>query len=399
MSPSANNANSQAEAYFIIGIPESRRVTLFQAALARLGRPPAQVLSYLDLLNDRIDLSLIVREGAILRIESPGKDFDVERALLARGASIEDDPNYDRLSSAAVAGLAFDRGRILYPRQWYLGYRSLLQKISEQLARCPEHRLMNRPDDIAVMFDKPLCHRRLGEFMVPVPQALGSYGSYEELREAMRRRSVYRVFLKPAHGSSGSGVVAYQTDGERYQATTTVEMVCKGGETLLYNSRRLRVYKDLREITTLIDALCRHRVHVERWAPKAGIDGRTFDLRVLVIGGRARHTVARLSAGPITNLHLLNRRGDIELVRRRLGTAGWETAMKTCERAAAAFPRSFYVGVDLLVLPCFKRFLTAEVNAFGDLLPDLFFIEQDVYTTEILAVSEKGAVECSMLTV
>jgi hypothetical protein len=56
--------------------------------------------------------------------------------------------------------------------------------------------------------------------------------------------------------------------------------------------------------------------------PKAGIDGRTFDLRVLVIAGRARHAVARLSRGPMTNLHLLNERGDPARVARI--AASWD---------------------------------------------------------------------------
>ena len=75
--------------------------------------------------------------------------------------------------------------------------------------------------------------------------------------------------------------------------------------------------KQLPEIAALIDALCSHRVHVEEWIPKAGLDGHTLDLRVVVIDGTARQIVARLSRSPMTNLHLLNERGDPAAVRER----------------------------------------------------------------------------------
>ena len=102
---------------------------------------------------------------------------------------------------------------------------------------------MNSPAEIALMFDKPACHRRLSESGVPVPECLGTVGSFDELREAMRAGGCARVFVKLAHGSSASGVVAYQTDGVRHRASTTVEVVRRGGQTLLYNSRRIRTHR------------------------------------------------------------------------------------------------------------------------------------------------------------
>ncbi len=42
-----------------------------------------------------------------------------------------------------------------------------------------------------------------------------------------------------------------------------------------------------------------------------------------------------------------------------------------CERAAAAFPGTRCVGVDLLPASGWRRFAVGEVNAFGDLLPRL----------------------------
>jgi hypothetical protein len=80
--------------------------------------------------------------------------------------------------------------------------------------------------------------------------------------------------------------------------------------------------------------------------------------------------VVRTSPTPITNLHLgrANRRGDPARVRALLGEERHAAALAVCERAAACFPDSLYVGVDLLVATDRTRFFIAELNPFGDLL-------------------------------
>ena len=370
---------------------------MFQAALTAAGLPAARVVAWLDLLQGRAGLQGVVRAGDVVRLESPGKDFDVERAILVAGAeeNDRDDPageKYDRLDASAAAGLRCDKGRIVWPRQWYLGFCAALRRVAAQLKRCPPHRLLNDVDDVAVMFDKCRCHARLSAAGVPVPPAIGEVSGFDELTAAMRDRGWSRVFVKLAHGSSGSGVVAYQTDGGgqnglgRHQAVTTVEMVREAGELRMYNSRRLRTHRDGREIALLFDTLARHRVHVEQWVPKAGIDGRAIDLRVVVIAGRARHAVVRLSPSPITNLHLLNDRAAPEELRRRMGEAAWLAAMGTCERATECFPTSLHGGVDLLIGTDFRRHALLEVNAFGDLLPGVTWEGKGTYEAEIAEV-------------
>jgi hypothetical protein len=388
------SSDERRDHFVVIGNPGSRRIELFQAALNELRLPAAQVVSYLDLLSGKDALPRSVRDGTVVRVESPGKDFEVERALIAAGADAADDEFFDRVSRRTAQDLSFERGRILYPRQWYLGYCATLRLIELQLAECPPPRplsqWMNSPTDIALMFDKSACHQALGSRGAPVAPSLGAVGSFDELGERMKERNWRRVFVKLAYGSSASGVVAYQTDGRRHQATTTVETARQNGEFRLYNSRRIRVYRDWREIAELIDALCRHRVHVEQWLPKAGFDNRTFDLRVVVIAGRACHTVARLSRSPMTNLHLLNERGDEDAVRERVGRSAWDAAMLDCERAMECFPESLYAGVDLLFTPDFRRRAVIEVNAFGDLLPGVFWQGQETYAAELRAMVGAG---------
>ena len=381
--------------FVVVAVPGGRRVELFGAALAARGLAPPRVVSWADVLSGAVHLAEVVCEGDVVRLESPGKDFEVERALLAAGARAADgdDPagdGYYRAPAETVKALEFDKGLILWPRQWYLGFVAALRAVEAQLDECPPHARMNDAGDIAAMFDKPACHARLATAGVPVPPALPPVRSFDELTAAMADAGWRRVFVKLAHGSSGSGVVAYQVGGSvaepRHRAVTTAEMVRQGGGLRLYNSRRLRAYTDPREIATLVDALARHRVHVEQWLPKAGMDGRACDLRVVVIGGRARHAVVRLSRSPITNLHLLNDRAEPRALRRQMGESAWAGAMRTCERVMACFPRSLHGGVDLLVATDLRRHAVLEVNAFGDLLPGALWSGTDTYGAEIDAV-------------
>ena len=379
-------------AWVVIGNAGSRRVAGFAAALARLGLPPPRLIPYPTLLAGRVDWAQTVPPGAVVRIESPDRDWAVERAILARGAAqLDPEGGYAGLDAAAVAALPADPGAILVPRQWYRGWCALLAEIQQELAAAPAHQLMNAPADIAIMFDKRACHARLAEAGLPVPRALPPPRSFADLQAAMDEAGMGRVFIKPAHGSSASGVVAYQQAGERQQATTTVEMVPGDGGLRLYNSRRVRVYRDKGAIAALVDALCAHRVHVEAWVPKAGLAGGTCDLRVVMIAGRVRHVIVRLSNGPLTNLHLGNARLGLDALLPHLGAAGWAAAQRTCEQVAAQFPSSLYMGIDLLISAHYRGHAIAEVNAFGDLLYDTWDAGQDTYEAEICAVLEARA--------
>src|SRR5262245_65193318 len=80
------SSDERLDHFVVIGNPGSRRVELFQAALNELRLPAAQVVSYLDLLSGKEALPRSVRDGTVVRIESPGKDFEVERAFIAAGA-------------------------------------------------------------------------------------------------------------------------------------------------------------------------------------------------------------------------------------------------------------------------------------------------------------------------
>jgi hypothetical protein len=393
MSPATTLTRSDVAALpehvMVVGRPGGKRVPPFQAALARLGRPPAEVVAYRDLLDGADTLARALRLGCLVRIESPEQDFEVEKRLLAFGAAVPEteDTTAAFLDAAAALRLEYDRGRVWCPRQWYRGFRALLGRLADDLATCPGVRVLNHPDDIAVMFDKRLCQRRFAAAGVPVPGGLGPARSFEELMVRMRAAGCHRAFVKLAHGSSASGAVALAVGGPRLRALTTAELVRDGEGWRLYNSRRIRAYESTSEVAALLDLLCREGVQVEEWVPKAGIDGHVFDLRVLVVAGRVRHVVPRLSRTPMTNLHLLNPRGDLEQVRARIPAEHWEPALASCLAAAALFPASHYAGVDLLFTPSYRRHAVLEINAFGDLLPGLLCDGQDTYAAELAALA------------
>ncbi|GAA3230589.1 STM4014 family protein [Actinocorallia longicatena] len=342
----------------VVGTPGERRVVLFGEACAAAGLPAPHVIPWRTVLSGD---PFTVRGP--LRIESPGGDPGTDALLRGPG-----DP-------ARVEGGA----------RWYATFVRGLERLRPYAANV---------DDIAAMFDKRTTHARLSAAGVPVPAALPAVTSYDGLRRAMADGGASRVFVKPAHGSSASGVVALQTGSRgRIKAVTSAVPAPGGG---YRNSLRVRAYEDEHEVARLIDALAPDGLHTERWYPKAALGGRVLDLRVVVIGGRATHAVVRTSTHPMTNLHLGGSRGDLAAVRELLD---WDAAMEVCERAAACFPGSLMAGVDLLVRAGWRRCAVGEVNAFGDLLPGLTGLPGSsaegvgTYTAQLRAVM--GEMSCA----
>lgn len=383
--PSPNDAISR---FLLIGNPASRRVNLFQDALQRAGLAPARVLAYEELLRGqrRLESELVPR--TIVRIESPGQDFAVEKLLLARGAAAAEAEGAPSISQPLIERLEFDRGLILYPRQWYLGFRAFLDDCDALLGAVPGVRVLNAPREVAAMFEKRHCHDLFAASGVPIPESLGAVNSFDELIFRMDKAGVNRAFVKLATGSSASGVVAFQRRCERFEAVTTCELVRTGGGLRLYNSRRILRYSSLDDIRALIEALAREGVQVERWLPKASLQGRPVDLRVVVIAGEARHTVVRQGSSPMTNLHLGSKRVPLCDLSPRWNDGQSAALSDLCRRAAGLFPHCLYAGLDVLLTPGFRQFVL-EINAFGDLLPGILADGVDTYSAEIAAALDE----------
>jgi glutathione synthase/RimK-type ligase-like ATP-grasp enzyme len=369
----------------ILGNPENRRVTFFQEALLRANLPAAKVLPYESWLRGEVILSQLASLGDVLRIESPGESFWVEKKLIALGYQSEELDTATSIAPEEAMGLSYDLGRILYPRQWYLGFCQVLDRIEAERSALGL-RVMNHPDEIKVMFNKPLCHQRFIEAGVPVARSLGEIKSYEALREAMKKEGTPKVFVKLSYGSSASGVIAYRCDKEGEEAITSAELVRQRGELRLYNSLKIRRYTRPKELEAVLTFILQEGAIIEEWLPKAVFQGKQFDLRVVVIKGVAKHFVVRLGNSPMTNLHLGNARGDAALFRETIPEADWQELCRTCEAACAAFPKGLYAGVDVLLSPDFRQKTIVEINAFGDLLPNVLHDGLNTYDAEIAAL-------------
>lgn len=352
-----------AAALVVVGNPDNRRVRLFLAAARCAGLPEPLVVPWHDVVRGA---PLRLPAGSLVRLDSPGEDPEVDRLLRA---------------AAVPAG----HGELVGLAAWYAGFRAALERVADA-ARTAGATLLQDPAEILTMCDKRACHAALQAAGVPVPPALPSPASYEHLRAAMAETGWHRVFVKPAHSSSAAGVIALQVHKGHIHAATTIEE--SGGR--LYNSKRVRVYRDEVSVARLVDRLAPDGLHVERWFPKASLDGWVLDLRVVVIDGRPTHVAVRTSRTPMTNLHLGGRRGDLAAVRTAAGD-GYAEAMHTCVRVAECFPGSLHVGVDLMFSSDWRRHAVAEVNAFGDLLPGLVVDGRDTYAEQVAALRRRYA--------
>lgn len=361
----------------------------FYGALGRLRHESPVLVPWQFVLEGRAWPKSLNTLPKFLRLESSGRNWTVEQLLLLRGADLTDEERghgWQRMSAESVGVLRNDPGRILPMRQWFLGWRQVLRELAAWSdANGVADRWICPPKDVICMFDKEACQRKLVEACKDVPPALGVPRSFDELWELMRAEGCRRVFLKPCHGSSASGVIALESTRSELQAHSTVEVVDDAGELRLYNRRRINRHRGVAEVRRLVDAICRERSLAQWWIPKAGLNGRSFDVRIVVIGGKARHVMVRLGLGPMTNSQLLGGKGSVETLRRRMGEDAWNVMLESCERAMAhCFPASLYAGFDVLVEPDFRTTRILEVNAFGDLLPRILHEGRTTYEWEII---------------
>lgn len=363
----------------VIGNPECRRVTLWKAAAARLGWKLVAT-TYTDFLEGRFSP---IPRGSVVRFETPSGDWDTFKRLLRLGQEPALREGYPALDGRSIDRLEYERGWLIRPRQAHLGYQRLLRMLELHL-RSSGASFMHTADEIAVCFDKPLCQERLEQSDVPIPRRLGAPSSYDELRPAIQDHG--RVMVKLAHGSGAAGCVAIHAAGGRMRGLTTVaQKHCFLDGWRMYVSKQPIPLDGETAVAALIDRLCVEHVQVEEWLPKAHWQGRNIDLRIVVIGGTARHAVARSSNSVFTNLTLGGRHDDLPAIVQRMGPEAWQRVRDTCESAAAAFPQSFTLGIDVLVRSDWQRHSVLEVNAFGDLLVGELDRGEDTYTATLNA--------------
>lgn len=380
----------------LLGNPSNRRCHYLKAAAKTMKWPPPFVVGYLDWLEGKIDLAKYLAKSNFFRLESPGEDAGLERQLLALGATHPRLGIATQIAPEAALQLTFDRGRIQYLKQQHLGFLQALERLEPLLAQAPAHlHIQNSLDSIRLMFDKTACHQHFTTHKIPVPPALYGITSYDSLRQQLAEKRWLGAFIKPEHGSSASGVIAFRWNAQTgaVQAITSIEYSKKNGQIALYNALKIRTYDDEAIIATIINYLANEGILVERWIPKAALEGGSIDLRMVSIGGQAQHTVVRQSQSPMTNLHLGNQRGSLELLQQQLGAKAWEELRQLVQNAAATLPEAMVIGFDVLISSTWRKFYLAEANAFGDLLPRIYYQGKDTYQAALhyLNILKKGS--------
>lgn len=369
----------------VIAPPESRRVQALQNTLSTLNWPAAKTISYAQIMQGDAAVVSALQPDSILRLDSPGEDLATERLLLSLGGQAD-----DALCASQIADLDLEQGRLMPTRQWYRGFSRFLQRLQGQLPSVDTlpYRQTWQCDQVLAMFDKRVTQHRFLQAGLAIPGFLPTCSDYLQLRNAMKANGWRRVFIKLAHGSSATGTIALEVNGEKIQATTTIHIAVVNNELRLYNSRKLLRYRDEGQIARLFDFLAlNHPLQIERWLPKMGMENRAMDLRVVVTMGQATHALVRLGNGCITNLHLNGDRGNLGQLIGRLGDDRYQALLALAERGFACFPGALYAGMDVLVTTS-GQFALLEANAFGDYHRQIFCRGLDTYATQLLALQE-----------
>ena len=366
---SVNSSMSfRQQAHWVLGDPHSRRVADYLKTAMQCGLPQPHCIDWMDVINAGASLLDQLSEGARLRIDSFGQRTEVIASLISHGG-----------------GLEFPQvGQILSLDHQYSGLCRVLRTINDWSITRPDIELDQQPCEIEVMFDKLATHRRFanhGELCSHRPQTTllpTEVGEFWENLLPFVQSCGGRVFVKPRYASSASGVCYFRVCNGGQQLIAPIEINRDLGQVRLFNSLRVRSYTSPRDIHDIFSVLAPQGLIAEVAVNKARVDGDRFDLRVVVISGRADHVVARQSTSPITNLHLGNTRASLHIVEEAVGADRIQDCRTLALRAAGAFPGALYCGVDIL-LPRTGSPLICEVNAFGDFLPDLLAGGRSVY--------------------
>jgi glutathione synthase/RimK-type ligase-like ATP-grasp enzyme len=337
-----------------------------------------EVVSYRDFLTDRCRK---VPTGCLVRLESPSECDETTRAILQAGREPLAAVGRAPLTDCKVERLECGRGEMLYPRQWYFGFREVLRRIAEAWSD-EDIAWASTPAAIATMFDKRACLELWSQAGLPVPHRFPGIESYAQLRSEIQRHHA-RIFVKLRYGYSAVGAVALEWRGPLVRAITTMEMQASAGRPRLFVSKRPQVLRREAEIAALIDRLAEEEIVVEAWLSKARYRGKPYDLRVVMIGGQVQHVVGRANSSPFTNLNLDGERVPREAIENQLAES-WPELAAICQGAATGLPNAGLVGLDVLVHPGGREFSLLEANAFGDYLPGLTHRGLSTYEAQLV---------------
>jgi hypothetical protein len=377
--------------YVAIANPDGKRWQAYEPQLRAFWQeqgvsPDVEVVPWREVVprDGNLDGLPAFDRPALVRLESPGRDFEVTKQLLQAGArAAPEEPPFDWLS------LSYEKGRLIRPGLLYRGFARVLAGLKQAFDRRPHLSPLACPLALAELFDKNATSARLTAADLPCPPSLTAPATPDELLALLRQASFPTAYVKLNTGSSASAIaVTHALDDPPWAISSVVPL--RGG---FFSTRRLRRCggEDLQAVLAflLAEGTC-----VQRGIRMAQIDGQNFDVRVVVIHGEPAFTIFRLSPQPMTNLHLGGRRGDPARCRAAVPTRAWLDALDHCVEASNLYPCAA-VGVDLLFEAGYLRHYLLEVNAFGDFFPGYVDARgRSVHRTEIEATARRHGLVC-----
>ena len=344
----------------ILGPRTGRRADALVAAAARRN-VPVTAIGYDAFAGDPVCLAEQLKHGTVLRFESPDENPAAFRALYLAGAGRAEREGCPVLSEAELAAACGGDG-IGSPTQLAYGIEALTTRAAG-IARDQGATLSSDPHSIALSYDKTACNRHLAAAGIPVPPPLPATEDFDAFMDQLASVPGRRAFVKLRHGAGAAGTLAIargpggqlaaytalRLDGDRVRAGASVERLT-----------------DHRQIARIAAALWPLGIHAEQWIAKAGVDGRTADLRMVCTRSGAPFGVLRLSRSPITNLHLQADRAPAERLFDLMAPEAVEAVQHTCARVMHQIPGAGMLGIDVAVHADLARHSVLEVNAFGD---------------------------------
>lgn len=321
----------------VLGSGPGRRFDAFATAAHRAGVTAVIPMAY--------GQQPLLRQGDWLRFESPDENPDAMRAAYAAGearARAKGFPAFDPALGSS-AQLAFG----LYAMQ-------------SQALRPGIHTTAT-PEEIALCYDKTACATHLRAQGIPVPQVFAPPTSFEALVELLRAEK--RLFVKQRYGAGAAGTMALMA-GPKGQIMAHTTMRIDDGR--VHFAKRVKKVSDPASLRAMFALLQPMGLHVERWVPKAGVMGRTSDLRIVATQNAPPFAVLRLSRSPITNLHLDAERASAEALFAIMPPAQLDALWETVRKVQAAFPNSLTIAPDIAISADLRKHVVLEVNAFGD---------------------------------
>lgn len=254
-------------------------------------------------------------------------------------------------------------------------YQNALKKLD--LCKCL---FLNSPKAILYTLDKRYTKEVLMKNYIPVTDMIeANLSSVKQLFEIMENKKVYSVFIKPVNYSGAAGIAAFRINPVAHRMKLYTTCMLFNGK--LYNTKKLYIFEDEKEITYILEKLIKLGTIVERWYHKDTFHDKSYDLRIVYQFRHIEHIVARQSRGPFTNLHLNNQAVDVKAL--GLKSDVLFEIEQICDRAMSLFDGLNVAGIDIMLDRGSMKPRIIEINGQGDLIYQDIYSENRIYKRQI----------------